>query len=596
MHKRTSIEKAIERAKEAGHRFPLALLAAFLGVIIGILFLHTEEGFFSSPYPGIFMTLGLGFPLFIAIGLFTEQMAWKQNRKSIVNGGAIGLLVAYYAWLPKDVLHAHNFHIFRFVLWAVSFVLLVTFVLFLQRRNEKSTSAFWQYNRQMIFSLAVTVLWAVALQAGLSIAMKSIDFLFNINVDGKRYMELWIVLAGAFSTTFFLARIPKNADIFKDQDEYPKELRLFSQYVLVPLVVLYFLILYAYVGKILVLWEWPKGTLAYMILGFSILGVVAYVFLYPLRKKFSWVRRAVTIFYVALIPQIGMLFWALWFRISEYGFTEKRYFVFVFGLWLLAMGIYFLTSKSKDIRIIPITIFVIVILSSFGPWGAFSISERSQMSRLEGILARNGLIDRGIIKKAQSDNKMPQEDKQEILAIIRYLDEMHGLKSINPWFGADITSYTPKYVMKNLIGIRLAEIERGTNRSFGFSREYSTMQEPLYVNGYDYLAFLDGVFGALGTIEGESYGFFIDEKNDFVLTRDGTKYARLNLNGLLDTLKAIEGNYSDHLASDKMKVEFQNEDVSFALHFTHINGEMMDDGTYKINSMAVRMLFSFGRH
>ena len=47
-------------------------------------------------------------------------------------------------------------------------------------------------------------------------------------------MRLWIVIAGVFETWFFLAGVPKNLEELDESDDYPKGLKIFTQYVLLP--------------------------------------------------------------------------------------------------------------------------------------------------------------------------------------------------------------------------------------------------------------------------------------------------------------------------------------------------------------------------
>jgi hypothetical protein len=603
-----SVKRMIEGMETAVRRFPSAALTAFAGTVIGLVLIHIDEPGF---YPNLLMTLMLGFPLFIAVVLFGGQQAWTSNKKIIINCLAAAFLTAYYFWLPENILKAQDMFIIRYVMWTVGFALLVTFVPFLKKNEERVIEAFWRYNRILFFSLALTALWAAAIQIGISIAIASVDFLFNVHVEPERYAELGVIVAGLFSTIFFLSRIPKDIQHFQKEEEYPKELLLFSQYVLVPLVMLYFLILYAYVVRILVLWEWPKGTLAYMILGFSFLGMAAYVILYPLRDKMPWARKSGNIFHIVLIPQAGMLFWALWFRISQYGFTENRYFVFIFGWWLLAMAVYFLVSRKKDIRIIPITIFIIAFLSSFGPWGAFAVSERSQTNRLEKLLVKNDLFINGTVQKAAG--KVTFDDQKEISSMVRYLNDVHGLDGIQPWFSKDFSALKdnekagkdsseqyrcrtlPQKVVEELIGIEyIAQWEAmdSQSKSFYFYTDYQNNKKILDISQYDYMAEIDAASGDIAEINGAHYRFRInDNSSDFVILKDEGVIAQINFKEFLDNL--LQQVKRSNLERDKMKVEFKNENISFAIYFSNINGEKIDKDKYKINSINAKLLFTF---
>ena len=130
------------------------------------------------------------------------------------------------------------------------------------------------------------------------------------------------------------------------------------------------------------------------------------------------------------------MFIAILRRTNEYGITERRYFVFVLAVWLAGIALYFTFSKAKNIKFIPISLCIISFLSSFGPWSAFSVSEKSQVSRLESILKENKiLIDGKIIK---TDSKVPDKKKKEVSSVINYLAEHNSLSKIQPWFEINI--------------------------------------------------------------------------------------------------------------------------------------------------------------
>jgi hypothetical protein len=64
-----------------------------------------------------------------------------------------------------------------------------------------------------------------------------------------------------------------------------------------------------------------------------------------------------------VIPQIFMLFYAIYLRIAQYDLTMNRYFVVVFGIWLAIISVYFIFSIKKHISYIPflLTLFTLII-------------------------------------------------------------------------------------------------------------------------------------------------------------------------------------------------------------------------------------------
>lgn len=604
-----SLNRIIDGAKAAVKRFPFAMLTALAGTAISIALIHIDD---SSFWPNVLITLILAFPVFTAIVLISEQRLWGVRKYLIANGAAVIFFVIYYILLPENIFEAEAMFIFRCIMWGIGFGLAITFVPFLKKFERANSIAFWQYNRILFYSLALTAVYAALIHGGLSIAMASTDYLFNVDIDGDRYFELWIVILGIFSTSFFLHRVPRDMKILEAEVEYPRELRLLSQYVLMPLVIIYFLILYAYTIKILVVQEWPKGVLTYMILGFSLLGVFTYISLHPLREKTAWVKKAGNIFYIVLIPQVGMLFWALWFRVSEYGITENRYLVFVFGVWLIAMAVYFLAGRKKDIKLIPITIFIIVLFSSFGPWGAFAVSERSQINRLEGLLLKNNLLVDNKIQK--TDGGVAFEDRKEISAVIRYLSEVHGLDGIQPLFSEDFSSLstlsepcddedkkhivpldpTPETIVEELIGIDYVNQWEGRNvnsKNFNFYADYSAMRKMIDISNYNYMEEINSPYYGRGSDEDGLYSFQIKD-NQFIAFKEKAKIAEFSLQEFID--KLIENHPGDsfgNLNMEEMMVEFENDNISIAVYFNNISGRKNNDGIAIINSANAKILF-----
>ncbi len=583
-----SLKNIAIRSRAAIERFPLAILACAIGTGIAIALIHVDE---TGRLPNILMALSLAAPIFVAIELIRATQAWHKTRTLVVNAVAIVLLIVYYFLLP-DLEIAHGLFYIRHAMWTIGFVLLITFIPFALNRGKETIMAFWQYNRALVFALIVTAIWAGALQAGIAIALASIDFLFEITIDEERYLELWFVLVGIFSPLFFLNRLPVDPQKYNKDIGYPKEVRLFSQFVLVPLVSVYFLILYAYTAQILITGEWPEGQVAYMILGFSFLGVLTYLCLYPLREKVRWIHRAGDILFIAMIPQVIVLYRALMIRINEYGITENRYFVFVFGCWLLAMAVYYLGSKEKDIRVIPATIFLIAFLSSFGPWGAFQVSERSQINRLEGLLIDNQILVDGQVLAIDDDEDVSRDDVIEISEIVRYLDDTHGLDGIQTWFADDLSDLEAQDVVEDLIGIDYTywwdhrPIREDNGYFFLTARDHPAGT----VGGYENWMFVSDERGYV-TIDGSQYDFDYSRVNTtFSIKQDGDELIEYSLQEFLGEILADRNGLLELI--EELVVEFENDQIKGVLHLDHISGDDADDGGYELDFLEGIIFFT----
>lgn len=97
------------------------------------------------------------------------------------------------------------------------------------------------------------------------------------------------------------------------------------------LLALYGVILYAYLGKILLTGERPSNQVTGLGFAFSAFVLVASILLVPLvtdPKKALTRQRLITTMYLLLIPVLVMIFMAIMMRVEQYGLTEMRYLVY----------------------------------------------------------------------------------------------------------------------------------------------------------------------------------------------------------------------------------------------------------------------------
>ncbi|MRR13316.1 DUF4153 domain-containing protein, partial [bacterium] len=364
---------------------------AAIGTAVALVLIDAEGSHGASVLYRILLASAPGIPLLAAVALMAEKMAWSRGRSVAANGAALAVL-AVYAWnVPPDMENAPALHVIRLLLLTFAAVMLVSVGPYLARGEG---NGFWHFNKSLFLRLLVALLYAHILFAGLALALGALDNLFGLDVPGKRYFELWVLLAGFFSTLFFLAGVPEDLPALERRTAYPKGLQVFAQYILLPLVLVYLLILYAYVGKILVSWEWPLGWVSKLILGFSGTGLFALLLLHPLsdRTDNQWVRNAPRHFALALFPLLVMFFLALSRRVGEYGITEGRYLAYLLGGWLLLIALYFTLSRSLNLKLVPATLCALSVLVSVGPWSLFSVSEGSQVGRLRELLEKHQVL------------------------------------------------------------------------------------------------------------------------------------------------------------------------------------------------------------
>ncbi|MFW9817021.1 MAG: DUF4153 domain-containing protein [Candidatus Thorarchaeota archaeon] len=471
-------------------RFPLTLISAMIGTVVAIALVEREELSDPSILYNILLSSILALPLLTALKLAAERESSNSGRSWTLQAIGVALLVMYAITVPVDLPRAPLFHLFRFFAFGIGCCFLFSFLPF---RYKEPGNGFWQFNRIIVFRIALAGVFAVVLFSGLGLALAALDNLFGMNIPGERYFELWILILGLFVVPFILSGIPENLSALDEVADYPRSLKVFGQYLLSPLVLVYFVILYAYIAKIIITWSWPQGWVGRLVLGFSATGILALFVLDPICEKIEtlWIKRASRWYYLILLPLVVVLFLALWRRISEYGITESRYLGLAIGVWLAFTAGYFLLSHSKSIKMIPASLCVFTFLISVGPWGMFSVSEQSQIRRLRETLVADSILVNGVVQKAPSP--VSEDHEVQISAILSYLHQVHGFSEIEPWItdslrtdsaGAGSRFKEPAYVA-GLMGV-----EFNPYRGPGRYKYYSVFIDPqaqISISGYDYM-------------------------------------------------------------------------------------------------------------
>ncbi|HEY8657466.1 MAG TPA: DUF4153 domain-containing protein [Hanamia sp.] len=504
-----SLESLFTNATITFKRFPLAIISAIVGAFYCISISHLPYDLMNSHYYywNIVMSCYLGMLLFVGISIYCNRRKLKSKANALVQIAGIAIIIMYYFSLPPQFM---TISFTRFLLFTLILHLLIAFIPFI---SNGEINGFWQYNKIIFLRFLSAALYTVVLYLGLILAVLAIDKLFNANIDSKIYLDLWIILSGIFNTWFFLSGLPANFEELELKKDYPKGLKIFTQYVLLPLISVYLVILYAYMSKIIFSAQWPIGWVSYLVIGFSIGGIFSLLLIYPVRndENNKWILIFSRFFYFALFPLIILLFLAVKRRISDYGITEQRYFILVLALWLLFIAIYFLFSKSKNIKLIPVSLCLLALASSFGPWGAFSVSLSNQKQHLKSLLEKYSMLSQGKIVKAK--DTIPFKDHKQISSIINYLVDVHGYKSLQPFFAQNLDSALKKENDNDYTYTKVNKIH--SLMKLSYLADYQTQEEAsdnMYVN------YFIGKTDNMISIEG--YDYFIQDFNVNEFTKD----------------------------------------------------------------------------
>lgn len=461
-------------------RFPLQVVVAVAATISWCLLVDSSRRIEEQLI--VFLSVcNLALTLLLTADLYAEANQLKPAKQWALRVLAVLICTGLYFILKPSFYLAD---VYRIGLLAFAFHLLVAFAPFI---NKGNINGFWQYNKSLFLRILTSALYAGVLFVGLAVALLAIDGLFNVKIEWQTYMRLFAVVTAGFMTIFFLAGVPDDFETLDKDESYPKGLKIFTQYVLIPLMTIYLLILLVYEAKIIINWELPKGLVSTLILGYAVFGILSLLLIHPIKEKEGngWMKLFSRFFYIMMIPLVVLLLLAVWKRVGNYGITESRYILIILAAWLSLITLYFLFSRKQNIKVIPVSLCILALLATYGPQSAFSVSEFSQVARLKRIMS--------------STDKKDIKQREDV---IDYLVDRHGLAALQPFTKEDLAEIEHKIELKDttqsrytikssktdtayaLLKIKRSDYHRSYMDNHRFEPETGILMD---VKGYDYV-------------------------------------------------------------------------------------------------------------
>ncbi|MEE8536341.1 MAG: DUF4153 domain-containing protein [Kiloniellales bacterium] len=570
--------------KETPARFPLPFACAVLFSVVVILGIHDFTRLDDLEARLLWFSV-IGFFLFLAIHLLGEARGWPRGYPLLVSLVAGGLLAWRIAAADLDSFWTSGINFFL----APACVLAVIAAPFALARQ--ADNALWHFNRVAWFGFAFALLVGLVLGGGLSSALWALEELFGLDVEEEAYGDVWTLSLALLTPWLALAAVPRSFEA-PAEPPVPKAIAFLATFILIPLAVGYFAILYAFMVKIAVQWSLPRGEVATLIMGYAGFGVATHLIAYPLREAgLRHVRAFHRWFYPALIVPAGLLAIAIGLRVAAYGVTEDRYLVMAVAAWLLFIAPFMTLRPRTGLKAAPLSLAALLALGSFGPWGAESLSLSSQLGRLERLLTSHGLLRDGRI--VPSEDPVPREDLIQISSTVSYLRDTGKHMALAPWFeGIDLDFATNPYAKEIVEAMGLTfQLYARVVPGFRFYAQQNSLlgdiegfdrigRVQLYAYGQPWKAVLGPDAG------GETYSLRFDPEDGHLII-SGQTGPELSLD--LDALVARLNESGASEAVEDFHLEAANEALRVRLIFQDLSGTI-DGSRIRVQSGGIFVL------
>lgn len=292
--------------------------------------------------------------------------------------------------------------------------------------------------------LAGAALYGGALFVGLALALAAVDNLFALELEDEIYGHVfgWIAFAGV--PCLVVGGIRTITRPVEDVSEVGALAWRVAAWLVLPLLALYLAILYAYTVRILVLGELPPNLVSPLVTVAGILSVVGLALfdrgpgadVPGAAGPGPTIRRALRLTPLLFLPLGALGVHAILVRVGQYGWTEFRYLrtALLVALSLLAIGatIQLLRRRPFAVHLAPPLAAGVMFLAVVGPWGAPSVSHRSQAGRLTAALEAAGIAPEGAASgDTLATRAVPDSLYREIASTARYLARHFGPGSVD---------------------------------------------------------------------------------------------------------------------------------------------------------------------
>jgi hypothetical protein len=291
----------------------------------------------------------------------------------------------YYVTLlfvaPLFVFHKQFASLFDSVAFPVT--MLLALLVMLVFRRAKDNAVFVRQNLQMGVDFALAGLVSALLMGALSAIYASVVYIF----DWAGWADFYVYALAfvVFVVYPFAFCHLQDRSLRREPEALPRVAQTMLNYVFSPATVVYTLILYIYLLTIALRWELPKGGVALLVTGFLLAGFAGHMAQQLVtRRPFDWFYRHFT--FIALPPLV--LFWVgAMHRVLQYGLTEPRVYLLLFGLLLTLFVVFLRFRRLQSYRLmLTITALSLVLFTYVPGLTARDLEAYSQEARADNAL------------------------------------------------------------------------------------------------------------------------------------------------------------------------------------------------------------------
>ena len=399
----TFFEKTKAQIKNAvsAHPIEIFLISAFA---IGIWFVDMNSGKDHLAY-------WLFEPMLFAFIYLSRPYSWYRFS------WIVPLIAVFTIWQVND---NTDFYCYSPKFWGANFIALLVLLGF---PFEKNNQGFTYRNFINLFHLGLaTAVWLLVFGLVAAILF-TITTLFNVEFSYSFYSHFYTSLGIFTQPLFFLVFQQRQA---KSEMTLNRIFEILVNFVLAPALMIFTVLLYAYVVQIIFEGVLPKGMLANITLPYLLGGLGVYA-LRSICAKARWETFFKFYPYLAIVS-IVLLWLAIDRRISAYAWTEARIYLVALATAITIAYTILIISKIRQYRLISVVVMIAIFVMTWVV-NPKEIAYQSQTERFEQLLTKLNLSDNSgkirddvdFVERLENMPKSELKDWEELDSVSDYL-------------------------------------------------------------------------------------------------------------------------------------------------------------------------------
>ena len=439
----TAIKKYPSQISTAFKRFPLAVAFA---IFTTIAFIYVFESHSLLTDSKLLFWLFF-YPIAATMIALTISLVQESRKKFSI----IPHVVAEAVWLAVSIaltfyyVSTDNNTEITYVLVTGLFIYTTVFlsIFIAPFFKQKDENGFWVF----LMRNAKAAVVAIAISVVLLVAIDGLLFgffnLFDIKVSARPFVYSAIISSCTIFPILFFSGIPSIDDCLQETPALNKFQTSTNKFIFLPVVSLYILLLYAYIAKIIIQWEMPKGMVSYLVSASMLLMLLRVTLMLPERinPKPSFESKLLKILPAACIPLVILMSVGIIRRISDYGISEDRYYITAINIfYYIIIAILLIDKIRRKSKYIAIVFCSMFFIATNGPLSAINVTHRVWMGSIKDALAEEGY------------NKFPLS-KEETVEFARRIQDKSDSKTniatsrleiLNSRHDKELAQYIPK--------------------------------------------------------------------------------------------------------------------------------------------------------